>query len=769
MVIETPIALLAGASASFLLGRLEGVAESKDHKKKIRNALNTSIQEAYIAFQSKYPEFSESFFDQEFLENHVLLEVSKFLTRSERPNANNVAKEFPNYVVMADENEYESEIEKFFEFVLESMKKHAVLSDIINSRQIEETSQDVKQLRKGQERLSANIEEGLSSIGLAQLATHGKLEGLHELFESGFGQLMNVMGSNKLPSSSGSELSELITKQLDRAKTLINSGATTDSKELLLSIEEEVAGLDEHTRFRWHTNIAACFLANDNQEEAARHYLIAYKLAPEDEKAIANRIRAFLLKGDFEGGVAASIEAIGQKPGNGLIFSLYINARILNGEEVSDEDVPLGLRGDSLVLLSLSEINLRQNKFKQAYRLARESYDTGDLPNDSRRVVLVAALMWVNSDPVKAQYCQLDSETRESLEYAFGLFENKVDILGSIQSRSVFVELSHNLLVAADILGEEEEGNRIKDYVLSVYPNDPDLLWIKISHLRRLGAYDDIKSLTDDCLEKLDKKLLFVLGEISANSGDVEWFKIIQTALEKKLEEDRDAIELFGLELCSIWKSGDKGKAITIAEMQKERVYSIPSLLTFYIRMVDDLGRIGELKELVEKCKEFGDDVSSVDTLNLADFFYDYGEHYESSKWYRKLIEEPSGDYLTRRYLSSLIHSNQRGLAEELLNSLPIEIRNTSFFRRCELNLARASGDLARLEQLIELELKDYPNESGLASGYAATLYRRGKRGELIHFLKSLDRFDPVVPENEIEIAKYQMNVGLVDDALARV
>lgn len=60
-----------GTAFAFLWSRFERAADSKDLTTSIRKALEASVNEGFTEFESKYPDFAESFLDDSFLEDHV--------------------------------------------------------------------------------------------------------------------------------------------------------------------------------------------------------------------------------------------------------------------------------------------------------------------------------------------------------------------------------------------------------------------------------------------------------------------------------------------------------------------------------------------------------------------------------------------------------------------------------------------------------------------------------------------------------------------------
>ncbi|MFK5891779.1 MAG: tetratricopeptide repeat protein [Pseudomonadota bacterium] len=771
MVVEIAV----GTAVSWLWSKLADTAKAKDNEIAIKKALQDSIDKSFRRFQIKYGDSSELFFNQEFLENHVCKEILKYLTRDQQPDLDSVSNALPVNALFVSESGFREEIKEFFDTIFNCMKSQAILQNIINYRQIEETNQIAKDIQEKQSSTSKLLEEKFDEIAFEQNKSSSNINNLTTQSADQHADLINTLAgmqsqlADSLPGNKGNELNKFLTKQLDRARDLINAGQVDDAKALLESMADEVRESDDYTRFRWHTNLGACFLSHDKRQEAAEQYLVAFNFAKDEEKAIANRVRAFLLKNQFDEGLKESEKALEVYPDSGIIWALHINVNNLLNNEFELSLLPTDLQHDTSVLLSLSDLKFRKKEFEDSYALTRDAFQQDNNSNDVKRAMLASVLSWITQDTVKSHYKQLTTEQLDSLQATVDSFGDIISYLKSIQSKHVFTEVAHNLAVAVEMLGEHQLKNKITTYAFSEYPDEEAFLWYRVKELKESGDIDAIHRLTDDKINTLEKALLFTIAEIGANTGDTQWVESIAQVINSKDLDKHDEDELFGLELCSMWKGGDKTSAIKLAKDNISRITSYPSLLSFYIRLLDEHGETSERDKLLESCKSLPEDASSIDIIQIADLLYDFNFHYDASALYQKLIESPTDDYLTKRYLDSLIKSGQRAKALVELERLPIEVRKSSSFKRIEANLARASGDLDTLERILKEELDADPLDSFVATGYIATLYRKNKLEPLSEYLRENPTFNPIIKQNEIEIAKYQMELGLENQALLRM
>lgn len=425
MVVEIAV----GTAVGWLWGRLADAAEAKDHENAIKKALQESIDQSFNQIQNKYGDKSESFFNKDFIENHACPEILKYLTRHQQPDLDAISQALPVIALFSSESGFKEELEDFFEMILECMKSHAILQEIINYRQIEETNQIVKDIQEEQKEHSKYLDDGFNNLAFQQEEvrsdTRQILSQNTEIIQQ-MDKFLNLHKEN-LPISKGDEINKLLAKQLDKTRDLINNGQVSDAKSLLELIEDEVKKSDYYTRFRWHTNQGACLLSYDERKEAAEQYLIAYNFAKNEEKAVANKIRALLLMGDFEGALKESEAAIQEYSLSGIVWALHINAKSLLNKQVEQSELPEELQHEKYVLLVLSDIKLREKSYEDSYNLAKGAFQQDESSIDSKRAMLASALSWATADTVKSYYKQLATEQLQALK-------ETVDSFGDILS-----------------------------------------------------------------------------------------------------------------------------------------------------------------------------------------------------------------------------------------------------------------------------------------------------------------------------------------------
>jgi hypothetical protein len=189
---------------------------------------------------------------------------------------------------------------------------------------------------------------------------------VHTTFLDNQNKLLEQVGTllqrNAAPEARGDEADPRVVASLDFIRDRLREGKSRDARELLEALGDPAQFKDQFSRFRWHTNYAAVALLEGRYEEAAKGFLEAFQLAPDHEKAHANRAHAMLLKKDLAAALMACEESLGQFPESILLWSVKLNARQLLGEPEPDRDLPEGLRDTPELLFTRARLNANIDK-----------------------------------------------------------------------------------------------------------------------------------------------------------------------------------------------------------------------------------------------------------------------------------------------------------------------------------------------------------------------------------------------------------------------
>lgn len=762
-----------GVFVPWLWQKVADVAKSHDDAAAIENALKDSIQNGFERFASKYKELTASLLDQHFLENHAGPELAKYLTRNEAPDVSVLAAAYRKQIGSSCPTNIEEVIADLLNFVMEAMKDQSALQSFIDRRQTEETylaaketGADVKQVvalldlqSQSYAEDQANLKKFQADSLQAYSVSNEKLNSIQALLEKSLA-----------PQSSGHEINKMLAKQLDMARDKIRSGLFKEAREILDTHSVEVATSDDFTKFRWHTNLAACMFVDEHEGDAANEYLKAFDYAPEDEKALANRARAFHIKHQFNESLAACESGLAKHPASSILWALKIAARFSLNQDEPEEGLPEQLRNDGDVLYTLSYIRQKQGRQQEAYEFAYRCYEQNTKSLEIKRTLLASALIWATVDPVIAHFGQISAKQKQALQVAISTFEPIEAELETIQPENACFEVTNNIAISLKLADDVDRSCRITLRGLQRFPLAEGLLRIRINELVDKGDIPAIRVLTDSRVSELSTEILVILAEAYANSGELVCYENIKSALDTRNVDEQIAEGLLALSIHVLWVAGNQAAAIESAKALLTAAPANIPLATLFAKMLRKQGNILESEKQARQCLAAVTKTTLPPSiLQVADLLYDFRLYLEAADLYGRLADTHVWGPLTQRYLICLVESDQRERARLAIESLPASVHELSAFRRIAANLAHAAGDLPRLYDILKHEVEKKPLDSGVAVGYVGVLRQLGKVEELKGFLATNPVFINGRPEDEFEFSKYETNYGFAHQGIRRL
>ena len=572
------------------------------------------------------------------------------------------------------------------------------------------------------------------------------------------------------PSARGDEADPRVVASLDHVRDLIRDGKTRDAIRFLNILGDPAEFKDQFSRFRWHANHASAMLLEGYSEEAAAEFLEAFDLATDSEKAHANRAYALLLKNSPSAALEACDESLVKFPKNAALWSLKLNARHLLSESKIEKGLPEDLSNTPEILFTRAYIRGKNKDYLGALELLKKCLETDKGSLETKRAYLAEALSWAAENPVTAHHGQLDSNQKKALTNAIEQLEPLEQTLPAIQSDYISTEVTNNVTSTLMLLGNKDRARALAAHSLVRHPLSEGLLRIRLNELDERDDIPGIHSLVDSHMKELQPPVLGILAEISANRGDIAWHNEVMTAAETSGMEANKLLDLRILSIHAKWMSGNKPDSIdeirTYLKQHPKHILARTILAQMLLRLEQETEAMQEIDKCFTLIK---DNTPSLDILQVADLLFESKDFINASVLYSRLVKTPGNDELTYRLLVSLVESDQRCKAQEISNQLPIDIQALPAFRRIEANLAHRMGNWSRMRDLLAMELKQHPNDSGVAVGYISALYQNGEKNTLTNYLASDPHFEYTSPEYEFEFSKYQAKHGLTSQAITRL
>lgn len=572
------------------------------------------------------------------------------------------------------------------------------------------------------------------------------------------------------PDAKGDEADPAVVATLDFVRDRLREGRTKDARDLLSKLGDPSKFKDKFSKFRWHTNLASIELEEGNTAEAAEGYLRAFELEKENEKALANRAHALLLKREYLAALEACNAGLERFPDSHYLWSLWLHAQHALGNENPETGVPDGVRESPDLLFSRARLASKRGDFESALELLRQCLDKDGGSFEAKRAFLVESLSWATQEAVYAAHSHLSLEQRGSLNEAIDRLEPLEQTLSAIQSESTSLEMTSNAAISLWLLGQDKRAQSIAKIFLPRHPLSEGLLRIHLSKLEEDADVAAIRSLTDERLARFSMPVLAILAEVSARTGDCAWHESVQACVEKAETDKKRLRDLRVLSFQAVWSSGERDKALAslseYLEAQPDHLMARIILSQFLVwkGLKDEA-----LVQAVACLRQVERDGSPFELLQVADLLYRLGEHGMAGTLYERLVTYPGADELTIRLLICLVETDQRRKAVSIVEKIPSADRLLPAVRRIECNLARRMADWPRLRDLLAVENERVPDAAEIGVAYAAALYRVNDHSALHAYLESDPRFSSAKPEDEFEFAKHQAAAGFFSLAIRRL
>ncbi len=512
-------------------------------------------------------------------------------------------------------------------------------------------------------------------------------------------------------------LNTLVTKRLDRVSDEIKATRFADALKLLNEIRSDLSGerLDSHQEARWYLMHGSCIWSlRDDVLTAADDFLRAADLFEDDDKLAAARVRGLLLKGEIENAVNASQAALARFPDSLAVWISATNARIANGERVSEADIPATLQTKAAAY-QMAAAGLRQaDDIEAALRVAMLALDKEDVSFFVREAVLRYALELASGSSLHLAYRTGEREKMELLARAVQEFEPRKDRLWAAQTpRAVEAAVTH-LAYALLVLGRPKEALEVVFEAIANGIHADLLVRLRIEALRDSGREAEALSYGEELLQTMPLDALVSFAQTAANVDDDKRLNAAINAGVSRLAEDTEGrlaetLRVFKWE-CML-KQGKSGELA--AELQEQNVQTtgdVPAVVLGARAHLAEGDPEGAEAYLVRALALVQKSQSSQDQYWVAQLMLQAKRYAEAASLYEKIVPAGGMSVLHANLLTCYIRIGHRAKARALLQSFPQNWRQDRLTRYLAMELGQQVGDWELLETLVQPQLADQGN-----------------------------------------------------------
>lgn len=512
-------------------------------------------------------------------------------------------------------------------------------------------------------------------------------------------------------------LDKTIHAQIDGYRDLLKDGKPRTALQLLEALKNQIwESASDRIKFRLITNIGSSKLHLSKEKEAIKHFLEAKKYQPEDKIALANVALAYLLNNEPAKAINASIEALKKDETNAESASYLIQAYIKD-DSIDD---PLELVTNTVketVSVYIAVINFfRTRKDLRWVNSAKEA--VYKYPENEQIVRFAAEAELETAFTTRGLFSgqkPVNSDILGGLRKAAGSLQKLWDKQCSNELPDVDSSLPHNLAQLYRTIDKEKLAKSVVLQAIEKMPNAPDIIKLRAGFFIKDNQIQDavavLKKVNDD------PEAILMLAEIQASDKPVDALKTLKNIERIERLKAHHRISAGGLRIDSWLTHPELSKEDRIKEAKKE--YDVlrkeypesPLVALINSQVLEAADEDLELHNALKNAKSLlKDDSPFYERYMIA-------RRFETLKIYSDVADILDG-YVDCLYDSlplqtlflSLINSDRRAKAYDLLSAMPKGIAEKSFFLRATIILHFKRGDHDAAESAISKLLKLQPN-----------------------------------------------------------
>lgn len=261
--------------------------------------------------------------------------------------------------------------------------------------------------------------------------------------------------------------------RIDVSKQLLEKHRYAETVQYLTEIKNTQWDIaDNLARFRILSALALALYQCDKHEDAAEHFLDAYKFDPGAPNAQSNRALAYLLKNDFKKALVEANELLEINPLN--ISASALKVLTMGGLGRTYKTIKASVDTKTLetaeVCFALGSVAQKANLTQEARRLFEHAVSRDDDPHIAFSLGTLLVEEITNNNPHAIQG-MLDDTERKQVGQARDLLQKAWSMMPDIADRKTRSDWLFNQMVACRILGETGTTERVVEELLALKPD----------------------------------------------------------------------------------------------------------------------------------------------------------------------------------------------------------------------------------------------------------------------------------------------------------
>lgn len=520
--------------------------------------------------------------------------------------------------------------------------------------------------------------------------------------------------ADTVPATRPSSLNKLVSRHLDSINDLLKAYRYTDAMVQLKMLGQDMKDFDDHQRALWYLLRGMCrWHTDDDAVGAANDFIKSATLCDDEDKLAAARIRGFMLKKEVTEALVAGKEALDRFPDSLVVWVSATNAKILNGDKLTHDDIPKEHVSKALAWQVVASSQERAGDLAGAYETVKLALTKEDASFFTREALLRYALQLATQNNLNTGFRMLPSKQRAMLQEAIATFADRSESLWPVQiPRAQAAAITH--LGYAYLLTEQPqdalalfEETRARGVVL-----DESLFRIEIEALCDLGRPQEALTRLEDSLTQFPDDALVAYARAALVAKDLVRFEVARAEGQRRTASpDRERLEItlrmMRWDLLLKENRSDELRAEVAAAGITPAGASI-SELVIAARAHRAPGGDKELaKQSIDRVAELSKDCPEPGEAYLGAQLLFLSERYASAaEVYARILPGDSFSVLHTDLLFCYLRTGQRAKARELLRTMSPAWKQSQDTRHLALELSQAAGDWPMMATIAELEME---------------------------------------------------------------
>lgn len=577
--------------------------------------------------------------------------------------------------------------------------------------------------------------------------------------------------TDDLPVASLGSETTFATRQLDRISTLHNDRRYTDALTQLELLEDELGAFDIHQKARWHFLRGMCYWHLGDDQTASTDLETAANLYADDERIAAGHVRAQMLKNDVQAALQVGQAAQARFPQSYSVWIAYTNARVLNREQLTEEEIPEAFRDKSGAWQMVASSRAGAGDDLGAVNAIKIALEQPDSSIFIVENYLRFALRLATDNPFHVNTRSQPQDRRELIMDAMSKFEDREGVWAE-QSPRTKTDVVFHLAYAYLLLGQPAQAlDMIEQGRQRSVPEHETSARVELEALCDLNREGEAVDRFCDRLDQLPDDALVIFGQACLVAGREPMLESAYGVQVQRPVTDESA-KVVRILRHMHWE-------LLLRQQRNDAVQQALSLLgvtpqnsnitdgVFAARAFIDNEAVRQAFE--NRVAELAPQSSDLLELSMASQWMLHARrHDDAIAMLERVLPRDSFTPLHVDLLHAYALTDQRAKVRELLESLPGEWRQSVDVRNVALNVYGNAGDWPKMREIAEMIASESPLDAS-AWLLLIQILANINPEQMDACIATLPVFLEGSAQDQLKLANAEISRGMHDQGIARI